>query len=181
MLAIKVAQIPEHMRSQQTDGQSHGTLMQPPAGTLRVISPFVDEAELAGIVEQQQGELARSQDTLDVLLEENRVANAATFAAVAAADSDKDELERAKKALDLLLGKTRAEKTAAATVPRAESSGLPSGLRRPSSSLSAQLPVGITVRGPGRKHGTPFSGWQQQLVSRIEVPDHGHVRFRPRQ
>ena len=28
------------------------------------------------------------------------------------------------------------------------------------------------LRGPGRKHGTPVSRWQQQLVSRIEVPDH---------
>ena len=27
-------------------------------------------------------------------------------------------------------------------------------------------------RGPGRKHGTPVSGWQQQLVSRIGFPDH---------
>ena len=26
--------------------------------------------------------------------------------------------------------------------------------------------------GPGRKCGTPVSGWQQQLVSRIEVPGH---------
>ena len=29
-----------------------------------------------------------------------------------------------------------------------------------------------TVRGPGRKHGTPLSGWEQQLVSRIGVSDH---------
>ena len=28
------------------------------------------------------------------------------------------------------------------------------------------------LRGPGRKHGTPVSGWQQQLVSRIGVSDH---------
>ena len=30
------------------------------------------------------------------------------------------------------------------------------------------------LRGPGRKYGTTvkFSGWQQQLVSRIGVPDH---------
>ena len=28
------------------------------------------------------------------------------------------------------------------------------------------------ARGPGRKYGTPVSGWQQQLVSRIGVPDH---------
>ena len=27
------------------------------------------------------------------------------------------------------------------------------------------------VRGSGRKYGTSFSGWQQQLVSRIGVPD----------
>ena len=26
--------------------------------------------------------------------------------------------------------------------------------------------------GPGRKHGTPISGWKQQLVPRIGVPDH---------
>ena len=29
-----------------------------------------------------------------------------------------------------------------------------------------------SVRCPGRKYGTPVSGWQQQLVSRIGVPDH---------
>ena len=28
------------------------------------------------------------------------------------------------------------------------------------------------VRGPGRKHGTPVSGWQQQLASRIGGLDH---------
>ena len=28
------------------------------------------------------------------------------------------------------------------------------------------------TRGPGRKFGTPDGGWQQQLVSRIGVPDH---------
>ena len=27
------------------------------------------------------------------------------------------------------------------------------------------------LRDPGRKYGEPVSGWQQQLVSRIEVPD----------
>ena len=31
---------------------------------------------------------------------------------------------------------------------------------------------GCAMRGPGRKCGTPVSGWQQQLVSRIEVPGH---------
>ena len=30
----------------------------------------------------------------------------------------------------------------------------------------------LAVRGPGRKYGTVVSGWQQQLVSRIGVPDH---------
>ena len=29
-----------------------------------------------------------------------------------------------------------------------------------------------TLRGPGRKYGTPVSGWQQQLVSRIGGLDH---------
>ena len=28
------------------------------------------------------------------------------------------------------------------------------------------------VRGPGRKHRTPVSGWEQQLMSRIGVSDH---------
>ena len=30
----------------------------------------------------------------------------------------------------------------------------------------------LPLRGLGRKHGTPLSGWQQPLVSRIGVPDH---------
>ena len=32
------------------------------------------------------------------------------------------------------------------------------------------------MRGPGRKYGTPVSGWQQQLVSRIGVPDHRAIQ-----
>ena len=28
------------------------------------------------------------------------------------------------------------------------------------------------LRGPGRKYGTPVSGWSQQLVSRTGVPGH---------
>ena len=34
------------------------------------------------------------------------------------------------------------------------------------------LNVRHPARGPGRKYGTPVSGWQQQLVSQIGVPDH---------
>ena len=33
-----------------------------------------------------------------------------------------------------------------------------------------------SLRGPRRKHGTTVSGWKQQLVSRIGVPDHAPVR-----
>ena len=36
--------------------------------------------------------------------------------------------------------------------------------------------AGRVVRGPGRKYGTPLSGWQQQLVSQIGVPDHARER-----
>ena len=39
----------------------------------------------------------------------------------------------------------------------------------------------LSLRGPGRKYGTPLSGWQKQLVSRIGVSDHaprGHVADR---
>ena len=35
--------------------------------------------------------------------------------------------------------------------------------------------VKMALRGPGRKYGTPVSGWQQKLVSRIGVPDHTWV------
>ena len=41
-----------------------------------------------------------------------------------------------------------------------------------------------SLRGPGRKHGTPdsgwtpVSGWQQQLVSRVGVPDHTLISCR---
>ena len=32
--------------------------------------------------------------------------------------------------------------------------------------------VRAATRGPGRKHGTPVSVWQQQMMSRIGVSDH---------
>ena len=37
---------------------------------------------------------------------------------------------------------------------------------------SQRLPVSNPLRGPGRKCGTPVSGWQKQLVSQIGVPGH---------
>ena len=33
-----------------------------------------------------------------------------------------------------------------------------------------------SLRGPGRKHGTPVSRWSQQLVSRIVVAGHAPSR-----
>ena len=60
---------------------------------------------------------------------------------------------------------------------RQQSDRLANGYRRPMPSSAtmfgraAGVCFGCCLRGPRRKCGTPVSGWQQQLVSQIGVPD----------
>ena len=99
----------------------------------------------------------------------------AGFGDTSVADATGSEQSRARFAMPVSSSSAAANPALRPASSKTRESSVRTPAARPQSVTHCKASAAVVLqgmRGPNRKYGTPVSGWQQKLVSRIGVPDH---------